>query len=134
MALRNPRLGRVARWIARGLSLVSIALLVLFVVGELPTPGRVAARELVGLAFFPLGVVVGMIVAWRREGLGAAIGLSSLACFYGVYGLALRGSAALGWWFVIFSSPLGLFALAALASNDPGGDARSAGAAEASAG
>src|SRR5262245_14950564 len=110
----RTRLATIVRWTARALSLVSIALIALFVVGEPPIPGRVAARELVGLTFFPLGVVVGMLVAWRREGLGAAIGIASLACFYVVYGLGLRGSAALGWWFVIFSSPLGLFAVAAL--------------------
>jgi hypothetical protein len=103
----------VVRWAARLLSLASIAVLCLFVVGDPPLPGRAGAREWVGLAFFPIGVVVGMLVAWRREAVGAAIGLASLACFYVVYGLGLRGSAAaLGWWFVVFSSPLLVFLLA----------------------
>ena len=103
------------RWVARLFSVASIALLSLFVLGEPPVPGNVAAREWVGLAFFPIGVVIGMVVGWRHEGLGAAIGLLSLACFYGVYGVVLRGSGALGWWFVVFSSPCFVFLLTGLA-------------------
>jgi len=103
------------RWAARLLSVASIGVLALFVVGDPPLPGRVAGREWIGLAFFPLGVVVGMVVAWRHEGIGAAIGLLSLACFYSVYGVGLRGSGALGWWFVIFSAPCFVFLLAWLA-------------------
>jgi hypothetical protein len=100
------------RWAARLLSLASIGILAMFILGDVPLPGRVAARDWVGLTFFPLGVMVGMIVGWRREGLGAAIGLLSLAFFYGIYGQWLRGSAAsLGWWFLVFSSPLLLFLL-----------------------
>ena len=121
------------RWAARLLSLASIGILAMFIAGDVPLPGRVAARDWVGLAFFPLGVVVGMIVGWRREGLGAAIGLTSLACFYVVYGQWLRGSAAsLGWWFLVFSTPLLLFLLTWIvsrvweqgASGDAGGTTR----------
>src|SRR5438128_545431 len=77
------------RRMARAASLLSIGTILLFLVGF--NPGSVRPREWVGLAFFPAGVVIGMIVAWWKEGFGAGITLASLAAFYGVYGL-LMGS------------------------------------------
>jgi len=40
------------------------------------------ARELLLFLFFPLGVCVGMVVAWWREGLGGGISVGSMAAFY----------------------------------------------------
>jgi hypothetical protein len=107
----NITTARVVRWAARLLSVASIAVIAMFVVGEPPVPGRVTAREWGALAFFPLGVVVGMVVAWWREAVGVAIGLGSLACFY-IYFVLLTGAAPRGVWFAVFSSPLALFLVA----------------------
>jgi hypothetical protein len=104
------------RWTARGLSVISIAILGMFLTSEPPTPGTTTAHEWIGLAFFPFGVMAGMVIAWRREGIGAAIGIASLACFYVIYGLGVRGTMRLGWWFMAFSLPLLLFGLAWMAS------------------
>ena len=53
----------VVRWLARGLSVSSTAVLVLFVFGE-PFPiGKIRAVEWLGLSLFPMGVIVGFIVA-----------------------------------------------------------------------
>lgn len=97
------------RWLARCLSVASIATLALFVVGDVPTPSRVTAAEGLALVFFPVGVVVGMAVAWKWEGIGGGIGLASLALFYLVHRLMLSDGYPRGWWFVIFSLPLFLF-------------------------
>lgn len=102
------------RWIARAGSLLSIGLILLFFIGEGFHPTKVAPKEWIGLAFFPLGVVVGMIVAWWKEDLGASISLLSLA-FYGVYGLLL-GSHVHGWAFIVFASPSFLFLLYSIMS------------------
>jgi hypothetical protein len=51
-------------WLARVGSLVSIALLLALFIGEGLHPAQVAPHEWVGLLFFPVGVVVGMVVAW----------------------------------------------------------------------
>ncbi len=96
------------KWIARAASLLSIGLILLIFIGEGFHPTRVAQREWVGLAFFPAGVVLGLLIAWWKEGAGAGITLASLLAFYGVYGF-LMGSHIHGWAFITFASPALLF-------------------------
>lgn len=103
------------RWLARLTSVLSIGTLGLFLFGEPFNAAGITAREWIGLAFFPVGVAVGMIVAWWKEGLGAAISLVSLLAFYAVYGWLL-GSQVKGPWFVVFASPALLFLLTWLLS------------------
>lgn len=71
------------RWLARGLSLVSLVLLALFAFGGAesisPKP-----NEWILLAFFPIGVSLGMFVGWWRELLGGAITALALAGFYAI--------------------------------------------------
>jgi hypothetical protein len=97
-------------WMARIASIVSIALLVLLFIGEGSHPSQVTAREWIGLLFFPVGITLGMIVAWWKEGPGAAITVGSLVAFYLVYGY-LFGSHVGGWAFVTFTAPGFLFLL-----------------------
>jgi len=103
------------RWLARLTSLMSIGMLALFLFGE-PFPiGRITAREWIGLAFFPAGVAIGMIIAWWKEGLGAGISIASLLAFYTIFGWLL-GSRVTGPWFVVFVSPAFLFLISWLLS------------------
>lgn len=96
----------VMRWLALITSLVSLILLTMFLMdGERFNP---RPKQLVGMAFFPLGVAVGLIVAWWKEGIGAAIALISLACFYTIYGWLMGGNVNT-LWFVVFASPAFLF-------------------------
>jgi hypothetical protein len=96
---------RVLRWLARGLSAASIGIIALFFLGEGFDPTRIAALEWIGLAFFPVGVVVGC--SWRggRRGWGGSIAVISLAGFYCVYGLLLTGKLPGGCAFVVFTAP-----------------------------
>lgn len=96
----DPLWIRVVRWIARLASLASISMLVLFATsgGDPPT-----AFEWLLLACFPVGVALGMIVAWRREILGGSITLGSLVAFHGLLAFGDRPPA--GPWFVVFASP-----------------------------
>lgn len=98
---------RAVRWIARAASLASIGMLGLFSTsgGAAPTP-----FEMLLLACFPLGVSVGMGLAWFREISGGLVTLSSLVGFHLL--LALAGDRPpSGPWFPIFASP-GLLLLA----------------------
>jgi hypothetical protein len=114
----NPQsLGRtysLARWTARLLSLLSIGVLLLFFIGEGFNPLHLAPRELLLSVFFPIGVLLGMGLAWRWEALGGALTLFSFAAFYGVHWLG-SGHVPRGVFLALFASPGLLFLLAALA-------------------
>jgi len=97
-------------WVARIGSVVSLTLLVALFIGEGLHPSQVARSEWVGLLFFPIGVMLGMIVAWWKEGLGASITVTSLIGFYVIYGYLFRNHIG-GWAFVTFASPGFLFLL-----------------------
>lgn len=95
-------------WLARALSIVSIFVLLLFVVGEGVNPAALRSREWALMIFFPLGVIAGMVVAWGREGLGGAITVVSLIAFYLAH-LLFSGGFPRGWAFAAFASPGFLF-------------------------
>jgi len=100
----------VVRWSARVLSLVSIGILLLFFVGEadFSQPIHLTPQEWIGVLFFPVGVVVGMIVGWRWQGVGAGIALGSLLAFY-VLDLVVTGTFPSGPFFLLFTLPGVLF-------------------------
>jgi len=95
-------------WIARLTSIASITLLAMLFVGEALHPSQISSQEWAGLLFFPLGVAVGMVIAWWNEGLGGVVTVASLAAFYLVYGYLFRNHIG-GWWFVTFAAPGLLF-------------------------
>lgn len=97
-------------WVARIGSIASLALLVALFIGEGFHPSQVARAEWVGLLFFPIGVMVGMIVAWWKESLGASITVASLIAFYLIYGYLFSNHTG-GWAFVAFAAPAFLFLL-----------------------
>jgi hypothetical protein len=99
------------RWLARLWSVASLGLLLLFFIGEGFNPTLITPAEWVGLFFFPFGIAVGMIVAWRREGLGGAITVGSLLAFY-AWQLA-SGDLPRGPYFALFAAPGFLFLLSA---------------------
>lgn len=71
--------------IAKILSIVSIATILLFMIGENFGMTKIAAKEWVGLLFFPFGVAIGMILGWWRAILGGAITVGSLIAFYFIF-------------------------------------------------
>jgi len=109
--LQDPGWVIRVRWFARATSILSIGLLLLFIIGEGSGPRAVASRQWIGLLFFPFGVVVGMLVAWKREALGSLLSIGSLVCFYIVYDFILSGGLPRGWAFPAFTSPAVLFLL-----------------------
>ena len=106
-------LRKILFWSARVLSIISIGVMLLFFVGERFSVSELTFIDWVGFVFFPAGVMLGMIVAWWKEGLGGIIILTSLLAFYGVYGYILNGAFPAGWAFCILSFPGVLFILSA---------------------
>lgn len=100
----------VIELLARVGSIASITLLLLLFQAEISNPSDISRGDWSGLIFFPIGVIIGMAIAWWKEGLGAAITLGSLLAFYLVYGYFMRYHIA-GWAFIVFASPGFLFLL-----------------------
>lgn len=102
----------IVRWIARVWSIASVGLVLLIVVGELVYPHAPPPtfRDLIGMFFFPFGVCVGMILAWRWEGLGGGITVGSLLAFYTTLRI-MRGRFPGGPWFALIAAPGALFLL-----------------------
>ena len=111
MFAQNNR-GRLAmvlfRWSARLLSIASTAILLLFVFGGRETL-KVSGRQWLAFVFFPLGIVVGFVVAWWKEGLGGGVTIASLLIFYLIFVGLLGGNLVRGVWFLVFALPGFLF-------------------------
>jgi len=106
------------RWAARLLSVASIGFILLFVFGEGSGWLSVRGQDLVGLAFFPAGLIIGIVLAWRRELSGGIVAVGSIVLFYLVYGLAINRNVFQGWAFLVLSIPGWLFLLYALLSHE----------------
>ncbi len=81
---KNPTVTTIRR-IARILSIISVALLLIMVIPQLFSPQQskpLTFGETVGLFFFPFGVIIGLIAAWKWEGLGGIIAVGSVICFH----------------------------------------------------
>ena len=104
------------RWTARVWSVASIALVLGFFVGEGLNPSGL--NEWIGVLLFPVGISVGMILAWWKEGLGGSITLGCLLAFYVVH-LATAGKFPKGWAWLVFAAPGFLFLLSSYLSCRP---------------
>lgn len=102
---------QVVRWTARLLSLISTSVLMLFLFGEPFDVTKIRAVEWFGLMLFPVGVVAGFVIAWRKERLGGAITVGSLLVFYSVFLFRLSDPTR-GVWFLVFAFPGFLFLIA----------------------
>ena len=98
----------LVEFLARIGSVMSITLLVLLFQAEALHPSDIAPKEWFGLVFFPIGIIIGLAIAWWKEGLGISITMGSLLAFYLVYGYLLEYHVG-GWAFVMFASPAFLF-------------------------
>jgi len=109
----------VIRWIARVWSVASVGFVLLMSVGsglaEGFNPAQFAFRDCVGLFFFPFGVCLGMIVAWRWEGLGGGITVGSLLAFYAALRI-MDGRFPGGPYFALVAAPGILFLVCSLLS------------------
>ncbi len=116
--MSQPRPLFILRWTARLWGIASALLLCAFAFGG-QEHLRFTAVEALGFLFFPVGIVVGFVVAWRRELLGGLITVVSLMVF-GVY-LFVRSGQVLGPWFFLFAGPGVLHIACALLAGRRGG-------------
>lgn len=107
----SPR-STVVMWIARIWSVVSLGFVLLFVIGDLlnGNGARPTRLEWIGLALWPVGVCLGLVIAWFRARLGGAIATVCLIAFY-LWSLLERGRFPGGPYFVLVAVPGFLFLL-----------------------
>lgn len=105
---KQPPTVTAIRWLARLSSLVVIFVLGLFLFGgnEQQTFGD--TLEILGFIFFPVGVIAGLIFAWKHEMGGGLLAIASLAAFY-QWHYSRAGSWPAGPWFLIFTAPAFIF-------------------------
>ena len=101
----------IPRWIARIGSVVVIGLLSLFLFGEGLPPITVLHM------CFPFGVMLGLIVAWFFEGIGAGITIASIAAFYLIH-YRHDGTLPSGPFFLIAAAPSVVFLISKFMRQD----------------
>ncbi len=104
------RLIHVILWTARILSIVSIGVVLLFMVGEGFNYTLLKPTEWILFLFFPFGISVGMFLSWWREGIGGSVTVGSLVMFY-LSHFVTAGKFPNGWTWVVFTIPGFLFLL-----------------------
>lgn len=97
------------RWVARVTGSLLVALFLLFALGEGFHPFHLTAGEAI-LSVALWTALAGLIVAWRREGLGAALAIGGAAAFYLIH-FARVGRMPGGWVFPLLWVPALGFAL-----------------------
>src|SRR6185503_15850037 len=91
-----------ARWIARTWGIASALLLLLFAFGG-HEHLRFTAGEALAFLLFPVGVIIGFVIAWWRELTG---GLVTVGCFFLFCLLLLAWSGRWpGIYFILFAAP-----------------------------
>lgn len=115
--MSETRKSRTLTWIAKIWNVISVVFVLAFLFGQgLNTHGvGPTTTEWIGLALWPGGVIVGLIVAWFRKELGGAMAIASLIAFY-FWNLLERGKFPGGPYFLLVAAPGILFLLSSLLS------------------
>ena len=76
----------ILRWIARIWSYLVVTFIVLFVGAHFFESGSgigsMSLENAIAFTFFPIGLTVGLIIAWWKEGLGGIIATGSIIGFH----------------------------------------------------
>lgn len=113
---RPGRAARVLRMVAKVWSILSLVLMLAAFVGEAlfpHAPASFSARDIVLFLFFPVGMGIGLILAWFRELIGGGIAIGSVVGFY-LAVLIMDGRFPGGPFFVLLAAPGLFFMLARL--------------------
>jgi len=111
----------LARWTARVWTILSVVFILGFAIGEGLAGGpKPSLKDWGGLALFPIGVCLGLLVAWYREKLGGVLALGFLIAFY-FWNLLRSGHWPRGPFGFLVAAPGLLFLIAAFLSDPRAG-------------
>ena len=91
------------RIIAKYWSLFTLGFVLLFIIGEGIKIMELSTKEAVGLLMFPVGLLTGLFISWRKEIPGSIISIISMIVFIIVIGI--------NWIIIVLSVPGLLFLL-----------------------
>jgi peptidoglycan/LPS O-acetylase OafA/YrhL len=118
--MQKEKISKILRWIARIWSILVLLFLVVMFAGSILFPedgsGEWQTVEIIAAFFFPIGVMVGLIYAWKNELLG---GLATVASFiiFSILILIPRGALFRGGpVFLLVTMPGVLFVITGLLS------------------
>jgi hypothetical protein len=115
--ISSNKLEGAIRWTARVWTAASLLFLSAFIFGGAEQLGNwPTMTQWVALAFFPTGIVAGLLIALWKEALGGGITIGSLLGFY-AWRIAVTGHLAAGPWFALIAAPGLLFLIAGLLTN-----------------
>ncbi len=111
--MQDNKSAKIIRALAKIGSLASLGFLSMFVVahftqGELPAIG---SHEWLGLMFFPIGVMAGLLLSWWKEALGGWLTVGNLIAFY-CWNLMNSGHLPGGPYFILLTLPGLMFLIA----------------------
>jgi len=107
------------RRIARIWTVLSTLFVGVFAVGEIlggAGPGGPTPSEWLGLALWPIGVIIGLVVAWQHEEAGGFLALACLIAFY-AWNLLASGRLPHGPFVFLVAAPAILFFVAGFLSH-----------------
>jgi hypothetical protein len=115
--LTTTSISFIARWVARAWSVLNVLLVFMFAIGASlrPSGPEPTIQEWIGLALWPVGVAIGLLLAWLHETLGALLALACLIAFY-LWNLHRTGSLPQGPFFFLIAAPALVFLVAAALS------------------
>lgn len=96
--------------IARFWSVLSTIMILLFIFGEGLEPAKLKLIEWIGFIFFPVGVLGGLIISWRKEISGAIITMVSIVIFAFIM--------TINWFIIALGFPALLFIFHAIITKD----------------
>jgi peptidoglycan/LPS O-acetylase OafA/YrhL len=103
----------VLRWTARVLGTFIAGMLLLFMIGNHYNPFTMQLREAIHTLFMPVGVVIGLALAWRWEKLGGLIATLGMGGWFAMLFLTSGGlNLRYGWVFALLTLPGLLYLLA----------------------
>ncbi|GAB1370588.1 hypothetical protein MASR1M45_06490 [Candidatus Kapaibacterium sp.] len=97
-------INKLTLWIARSLSIITLFVVLLFMVGEGFNPFKFTMNELILSIFFPLMLLSGYILAFKKELWGGILSVAGLALFY-IFHYVLQAQFPRGWAFLVFAFP-----------------------------
>ncbi len=107
----------VVQWIARSTALLSCILLLLFVLSGIQETREFPSwSEVIGLAFFPLGVMFGLLLGLKQPTYGGCVAIVSLLAFYSWH-VVVSERLPSGPYFAVFSAPAILYLLSGWLAN-----------------